>query len=453
MVTLVLSAQATLFAGGFGAGVAAGRAGGFGGFGGGARFSGGSFSRLSGGESFGTRGGYSYSSGGHSFGVSADFSRLPAGDVPKLTGERFGWSSPSAPSSVIQGPLASAARPAPQPGGSPALAMLRPEERPNWNAWSQNRSSQWQQRVEKNFDAWNTWQQSNQARFTDFRNTQEQRWTELQTARSNRQDQSPYRQGLRNYRQDRADQIRSSTRDLYDNKFDDQWWARRAWTAGHGDVRSGHAAGDPWWWWRRCAWGPLCAFVQVIVTTPYYFDYGPEVIDDGDTVYVDDQPVPADEYSGPMIGLGASVEQPPPPLPSADGAPEEWMPLGVFALAPEEKGDPIMFLQLSVNREGFISGAYSSTLTEDQRPIAGKVDKVTQQVAWRIGTDTNTIFVTSLANLTRDVSPVAIHLGKTRSQLWLLVRMPEPASEGQPVNVPNPERTLPPSPTTSESVD
>ena len=59
------------------------------------------------------------------------------------------------------------------------------------------------------------------------------------------------------------------------------------------------------------------------------------------------------------------------------------MPLGVFALAQEEKGDPVMFFQISVSRDGKISGGYESTLTGDKKPIAGQVDKETQNVAWR----------------------------------------------------------------------
>ena len=73
-----------------------------------------------------------------------------------------------------------------------------------------------------------------------------------------------------------------------------------------------------------------------------------------------------------------------------------------------------MFFQISVNRAGVISGAYTSTITGDQRPIAGQVDKATQRVAWRIGDNTETIFETSLANLTQDVSPLAIHFGKAQ---------------------------------------
>jgi hypothetical protein len=177
------------------------------------------------------------------------------------------------------------------------------------------------------------------------------------------------------------------------------------------------------------------------------------VVYEGETVYVDNQPVPAAQYTQPMVDLAANVEQPPPPLPPEPAAQTaqpaaqpaaEWLPLGVFALAQEEKGDPIMFFQISVNRAGVISGAYNSTITDDQRPIAGQVDTASQRVAWRIGENTDTIFVTSLANLTQDVSPLAIHFGKTRTQTWLLVRMPEPAPAGQPQKLPAAPQSPPP---------
>jgi hypothetical protein len=152
-----------------------------------------------------------------------------------------------------------------------------------------------------------------------------------------------------------------------------------------------------------------------------------------------------------MIEMATTVEQPPPPLPAAPSpakadapAAEEWLPLGVFALAQEEKGDPVMFFQVSVSRAGLITGAYNSAITDDQRPIAGKVDKASHRVAWRIGDNTENIFVTSLANLTQDVSPIAIHFGTTRTQTWLLVRMPEPPPAGQPQKLPEAPKAPPP---------
>ena len=442
-LSVVAGPNITLSAAGFGGGMG-GFGGRGGGFGGGARFGGGEFG--GGGARFSNGGSFSRPAGGLNFG-SGDFSRLPAGGAWKLTGESFGSSTPSSSSNGVKG----TGRPVPVLPDVGTRLIQRPEERSNWKDWSQNRDSEWQERVVNQHQAWTAWQQSNQDRLTEFRNTQEQRWNNLQTTRSNRQDWPQYRQGLWNYRWERADQIRSDAGDLSNHYFDDRWWGRFTGSTGRGDGGSGHSPADPWWWWKSSAWRRVCAFVRVINATPYYSDFDTEVIDGGDPVYVDGQPVPAEQYPDPTVDLGASVEQPSPPTPAVEGQPEEWMPLGVFALAREQKGDAILFLQLSVNREGMISGAYSSILTEDERPIAGKVDKVTQEVAWRIGTSTNTIFVTSLANLTRDVLPVTVHIGQASRQVWLLVRMAGAAPIGQPAAIPEIERTLPPAPTPAQN--
>jgi hypothetical protein len=120
------------------------------------------------------------------------------------------------------------------------------------------------------------------------------------------------------------------------------------------------------------------------------------------------------------------------------------MPLGVFALAQEEKGDPVMFFQLSINRDGIITGAFKNTIVNDIRPIAGQLDKASQRAAWRVDDNTETIFETTLGNLTQDVSPIAVHFGNSQTQTWLLVRMPEPAPAGQPQKLPEASRTPPP---------
>jgi hypothetical protein len=336
-----------------------------------------------------------------------------------------------------------AERPRPGAGERP----VRPEQRPNWAERSEGRNEHWQQRVDNRHDAWNQRDDRRQQARNDFQQNREQRWNQLDNAREdrqswrdqNREDWQKHREELWDYRGDRAEEIWDNARDFYDAVFDDRWWAACGW--GHGWV--GHYPANPWWWWAPVAWGTVTTFVDGVTPDPIYIDYGMNVIYEGETVYVDSQPVPAAQYTQPMIDLAANVEQPPPPLPAAASA-EEWLPLGVFALAQEEKGDPIMFFQLSINRAGVVSGAYTSTITNDQRPVAGQIDKASQRVAWRIGENKETIFVTSLANLTQDVSPVAIHFGNTRTQTWLLVRMPEPADAGQPQQLPTAPKAPPP---------
>jgi len=176
------------------------------------------------------------------------------------------------------------------------------------------------------------------------------------------------------------------------------------------------------------------------------------VVYEGDTVYVDNKPVPVQQYNGPILESAASVEQPAPPLPPPDPKqPGDWMPLGVFALAQEERGDPVMFFQLSINRDGVINGAFQSTLTGDSHPVVGKVDKASQRAVWRVGNNGKTIYETSLANLTQDVSPIAIHFDATRTQTWLLVRMPQPAPAGQAQKLPEAPKAPPPLRTTKSS--
>jgi len=262
-----------------------------------------------------------------------------------------------------------------------------------------------------------------------------------------RNDWQNHREEMWDYRADRADQIWDNAGDFYNDVFDDHWWG--AWGWGHG--WHGYYHTNPWWWWVPTTIGAAATFVDALVPDPVYIDYGPGYTypaegsppPEQQTIIINNQPVPAAESTQKILDLAVNVEQSPPPLPPEEGKKAEWLPLGVFALAQQEKGDPIMFLQLSVNREGVISGAFTNVLTDDNKSVAGQVDKASQRVAWRLGDNTDTLFETSLGNLTSDVSPVAIHFGRAQSQTWLLVRMPEPAPEGKPAAIPEIKRGVP----------
>jgi len=323
-----------------------------------------------------------------------------------------------------------------------------PQQRANWNTRSLNRDYKWRERVYKRNDAWNQRADQRQARRDDFQKNRDQRWDNLQTGREDRQnfrdqrreDWQQHRKDLWDYRADRAEEIWDNARDFYDDVFDDAWWGYSGW----GTWWPGYYPSDPWWWWSSAPWDSVATFVSV-PSDPVYTDYGVNVVYEGDTVYVDNQPVPAEQYDKPMLEAAANVEQPPPPLPPFDPSqPAEWMPLGVFALAQEERGDPVMFFQLSINRQGSISGAFQSTITNDTRPVAGVIEKGSQRAAWRIDDNKETIFETTLGNLTQDVSPIAVHFGNSGTQTWLLVRMPEPAPAGQPQKLPAASQSPPP---------
>jgi hypothetical protein len=302
--------------------------------------------------------------------------------------------------------------------------------------------------VDSRDKAWNARSEQREQRRDDFQKNRDQRWDKLEGAREDRQDWrdqkredwQQHREELWDYRADRADEIWDNLEDRYDNIFDDAWWGYGGW----GGYWPGYYPLDPWWWWGSPSWNTVYSYVDV-PSEPVYTDYGMNVIYEDDTVYVDGKSESAEKYDGPLLEAAETVAQPPPPLPPSDPKQKaDWLPLGVFALAQEERGDPVMFFQLSVNHEGVISGAFQSILTNDSKQVAGKVDKATQRAAWRIGDNEKTIYETTLANLTQEVSPIAIHFDAKRTQTWLLVRMPAPAPAGQEQKLPQSPKTPPP---------
>ena len=87
------------------------------------------------------------------------------------------------------------------------------------------------------------------------------------------------------------------------------------------------------------------------------------------------------------------------PDPAAEGQPEEWLPLGVWALIQHEQGDATMFVQLSIDKDGLVAGAYKNIMTGDELPIIGHLDRKTQRVAWHFGEATQTVYETGLSSL------------------------------------------------------
>ena len=106
------------------------------------------------------------------------------------------------------------------------------------------------------------------------------------------------------------------------------------------------------------------------------------------------------------------------------------MPLGVFALVQKEQSEPHYVMQLAVNKSGTLGGNYSDLVSGTTLPIQGAVDKKTQRVAWTVGNNKNTVGETGLYNLTQDEAPALIHIGKDKTQQWLLVRLKQPEQAG-----------------------
>lgn len=106
---------------------------------------------------------------------------------------------------------------------------------------------------------------------------------------------------------------------------------------------------------------------------------------------------------------------------------EQFQPLGVFALAAPGQDQSDMLIQLAINQSGTLRGNYLNNLTSETSQVYGTLDKKTKRVSWTVGTNLNTVFDTSLSDLTKDDSEVLVHYGPNNTRQMALIRMPAPS--------------------------
>ena len=230
---------------------------------------------------------------------------------------------------------------------------------------------------------WNNWSKGNQGRLNDFRNNRSRDWNNISDFRKNGNvgnrfnsaNWNNYKNNVQHFRNNRATEINNSIQNNFDGNFDDNWWGNCGW------YRGGYWGGNPWWWWGAATAVTAGTFLAIdayndAAYQPPIYDYGVNVVYQGDEVYVDGKPTAtAKEYAQQAIALADEpAAQPPAPSPPKPGQQPEWLPLGVWALAQEEKGDAYMFFQLSIDKNGVVSGAYQNVLSGEQSPISGQVD-------------------------------------------------------------------------------
>jgi hypothetical protein len=305
----------------------------------------------------------------------------------------------------------------------------------NQGRFGNNDSPRRNQAVANRQQYWNKWGKENQGKLSSFKADRSKDWGGINNFRKNqnvgnsfnKSDFNNYRNNVNNFRNNRSVEINNNIQNHFDNNFNDRWWGSSGWYGG-----GGFYGGNPWWWWGAATVATATTFLALdaihdATYQPPVYDYGVNVVYQGDEVYVDGKPeATAQEYSQQAIALANTpAQQPSPPAPPEPGQPAEWLPMGVWALAQEEKGDAYMFFQISIDKNGVVTGAYQNVLSGEKAPISGQVDKKTQRVAWKIGTN-NTVIETGLQNLTQDVASCLLHFGPDTTQTWLLVRLKQP---------------------------
>jgi hypothetical protein len=194
---------------------------------------------------------------------------------------------------------------------------------------------------------------------------------------------------------------------------------------------------NPFYWWSWCPAPRLATwFVWGGWPTYYYWDYGPgEYINyyDG-VIYVNGRwYAPAPVYYQQSVVLAQRA----PVLTPEQAVEVEWLPLGVFAVAPDGVADARHLVQLAVTEDGIVGGTVVDQRTGVTYDVHGTVDKQTQRAVWTYTDDTGAKIVmeTSVFNLTQPESTGLVHYGPDNIQVVEFVRLEQPEGAGQgPVN-------------------
>ena len=110
---------------------------------------------------------------------------------------------------------------------------------------------------------------------------------------------------------------------------------------------------------------------------------------------------------------------------SPDDASSPWLPLGAFAAVPaggEQALAPHLFLELSLHRDGTVRGNYFDAVSDAVQPVAGRFDRETGSLTWRIG-GRGAEFETTADGLAAGRVEATVRRG-TNERTWVLIALP-----------------------------
>jgi hypothetical protein len=100
----------------------------------------------------------------------------------------------------------------------------------------------------------------------------------------------------------------------------------------------------------------------------------------------------------------------------------EFLPLGVYALAPAGQSDATAVVQLSVSKDGILRGSYCDLVSDQGQTIYGAVDQKSQRAAWKVGEQGQVIFETTLPSLTQSAGSALVYFANGDARQWILSR-------------------------------
>ena len=222
-----------------------------------------------------------------------------------------------------------------------------------------------------------------------------------------------------------ADNLRSELNQHYNSDLHEDFWS---------GLQTGHYYFDKnpiFWSW--VGFGTVSRLMPWNWGEGRYYDYGSggSTYYDGSTVMADGTEVPVEEYAQQAEELALSV--PEENVEASDTESDDWLPLGVFAVAQEGDAAPMpsMFMQLAIRSDGVIAGTYQNKETGETAGLEGMVDQDSQRAAWTFTGKSTPIIETGIQNLTMNETQVLAHFADKGTKTYLLVRVDNPEATAE----------------------
>jgi hypothetical protein len=186
-----------------------------------------------------------------------------------------------------------------------------------------------------------------------------------------------------------------------------------SWYAGHpGAWQYTHPHADAW---AVATFGATAAWLGIAAATDVYTS-------ETTNIYTSDATAPDDASDDEQADVDPANPR------RAEG---EFLPLGVFALAPKSEKDASALVQLAVNKQGVVRGNYYDILTGQDQAISGTLDKRTQRATFQAGPGGSVTFETTLASLTQPAGSVTLRFAGGQTRQWTLARFDEAAPQAK----------------------
>ncbi len=142
---------------------------------------------------------------------------------------------------------------------------------------------------------WNNWHASRGNMINDYWSNHTARWNSISDFRRDHwnwirqrtNEWNGWQASVWGYRLARAACVIDATRDFYCNLYTPDWWYGCGWWHRPAYVRPI----DPWWWWRPYVWNSWSYVYSEPAPIPVTYDYGTDIVVEGDQVYVAGEPV------------------------------------------------------------------------------------------------------------------------------------------------------------------